>query len=901
MSVPDSLTFVLVPDAEFARGLRRNLAETLGPSFVRVGTWPDLLDRCAHLFSIAPPTTVSATWQQAVDEVEDAFWAGSLAVDPTGVAAQLRAGWRQLVCSLPPDVQFPAANANPRIAKRADDLDRLGRHPGFDWPDDLRIIQDILRSKLGPIKPIRVLASRHFPPAGPWERALLSRLDSDCPAASDALSEAMAGYDQAITSPRAQHGSTLHAIQSHLFTTERRAATTDASFRIAGVRDALESVEVALSIIQQRVLDEPDFDYADCGILLSAGSESESHLSRLSRNYGIPIANEVRSVAVPDHGAELVRFALMAWSELIPITAAKSMLSNPLLPWDAETGRALVAALDDRRFGLNFPRSIGQSHRALASFLLSRIDIDRVGESLTQLLRKLDESPAREAGRCAAADAVDRVVLRHAAGGAGWDDLIAAASSTGRRERIAEPVYQEGVTVYREGQTPWRPVRMLLVLDFADGHFPSTPDLPQVLSTAEWTQLASEGLEIELPRDAADRARVILRQQFGQASESVVVFVARRDALGQRMEPSATLYDIAALFGRADEAASMIDEMETRTGRDALPVLPLQTGVERRTPNVVQAVDLELGRNLLKLRSGEDEEPKPLSPSAMDKILVSPTAWLLAQLGAEARLWEPERFDPGMTGSAAHSVFESLFPAGERPSELAIDESVRTLLLGALRQLSPYLMAPQFSIEREHLIGQVHRAARRWRAILEQLEAEVVQPELWLMGRWQGLPVHGQADAVIDIPGVGLAIVDYKNSSHKKYFQRMVSGMDLQASMYRTMLETGEPKPRHGQAIELPTGRALAGVLYFTLRDQTVSADFQPGLSVGSWRTADNEVSEQAMRLLSTRVAEVQQGKVRAPRRSELDVWEKQGVPLYAVSASPLAGRLVLNDLEDES
>lgn len=892
--------FVLAPDAEFARGLRRHLAEATGSVLVRVGTWLDLIEQCRSAYLIGPDRSVDANLKVA-QSVPDAFWKGSLAVDPSGVMHHLLAGWRTVRCGSSPLTDWASPTAdNSRIAERLHDLQRLQDSADFAMPDDLRVILEITRKRPSPLKTISVIISQHVGYLDEWQKALLQHLRRDSRASAGQLEELVAAYDGQVAASAARSGSTLRAVQDHLFTENVTEYPGESSFSIAGVRDAWESVDVTLTAIQHRLKADPALRPNDFGILLVGGSNTENQLHRVAARYSLPIANAERSVTTPDYGAEAIKLALMGWSDLIPITAAKSLLTNPLMPWSDAVGRELAASLDDRRWGLRFSRELPRSVRSFAEFLLTGLEVQTLPDALHRLIETLDVTQDEH---CAARtrEVAANVLNAFTSGIRDWDDLITQVSVGARHERLADPVYQDGITILREGHLPWRPVRHLFVLDFVDGHFPTVTGLPQIFSISEWTEIVKGGLRIELPRDSAQRARQVFKSQLKAASDSVTILIPRRDTLGKRVEASSSLYDIAALFGDANDAESLVHEIETETGRKHMSQIPAAVPPVGRAPRMVEPKDLRLQQNLLRLNCGEGDAQRPLSPSAMDKMLVSPVGWLLAQLGAEPGLWEPEDFSPGLTGSAAHAVFETLFPVDRRPIVAEIRERTRPLFVAALKRLSPYLLAPQFKIEREYQIGQIQRAAERWLQILETLDASVIEPEIWLQGTWQKLPIHGQADAVIDIPDAGLVIVDFKNSSHKKYFARMESGMDLQASMYRTMMETGAPKPRRGTAVVLPENRPLCGILYFTLRDGTVSADFQPAVSMRDWRSTSVDVAEHASKALKARVRDATRGCVRIPRKSELDAWADNGVPMFAIDASPLTQRLLIDDSGDKA
>jgi len=74
------------------------------------------------------------------------------------------------------------------------------------------------------------------------------------------------------------------------------------------------------------------------------------------------------------------------------------------------------------------------------------------------------------------------------------------------------------------------------------------------------------------------------------------------------------------------------------------------------------------------------------------------------------------------------------------------------------------------------------------------LGAETIASEAWLQEVWSEIPIHGQTDLILGLPGDRLLAVDYKRSKSKNRRPRMGKGYDSQANLYWAMLESGGPK-----------------------------------------------------------------------------------------------------------
>jgi hypothetical protein len=217
---------------------------------------------------------------------------------------------------------------------------------------------------------------------------------------------------------------------------------------------------------------------------------------------------------------------------------------------------------------------------------------------------------------------------------------------------------------------------------------------------------------------------------------------------------------------------------------------------------------------------------------------------------------------------------------------------VEGLLEDATRQLAPFLRASQWAVERRHFAAQTTTAALAWRDALDQLGAEVLGSEEWLGGTWAGISVHGQTDLILGLPGGRLLVVDYKRSKSGKRLTQMQKGFDSQASLYRTMLQSGGPKDRDkADLVAKIRAAAQTGVVYYLMNDQVALCDSAlPGSSaLPGWQTINGDIAGQAMPLIEQRIGEVRAGVLSLNRDADQEFFEKQaGITPYALEASPL-------------
>ncbi len=179
-----------------------------------------------------------------------------------------------------------------------------------------------------------------------------------------------------------------------------------------------------------------------------------------------------------------------------------------------------------------------------------------------------------------------------------------------------------------------------------------------------------------------------------------------------------------------------------------------------------------------------------------------------------------------------------------------------------------------------------------WRELVEKLGAGILGTEIWLAGRLGAVPVHGQADTVLGLSGERLLVVDYKKASAKGRRSRMERGFDSQASLYRTMLETGGPKDEGDRALVARLERARQrGIVYFMMNDRRALSDttLEESARIPEWTAAEQDVSGNALALIGERLRQARQGLVRLNREGDERYFEKEaGFRPYALEVSPL-------------
>jgi len=907
--------FLLVPDSGAARRLRRALASEGARVGVVVGTWLELLEQARAAYLLPAPADWDDALRAALAAVEDAFWQRSLEVAPAETAAAVAEGYRTLVAASDLHAPLPShgLDALPeRAARHCRDLARLQAALGDRLPPDLALARALLADAgAGALRSLRVYRLEGLPQLGRNQRALVDALNARAASGAD---DADADLERCLErtfadAPDDATPAALATLQRHLFSDTAAATAADDSVQWLGVRDPLEEAEVAAGMVQRLLDEHAELAPADVGLLLPRDEAYAAAVADAFARAGLPLSGLPAERKAADLGREALLHFLLCRERPAPAMALAALLASPLMPWPRATGTALAARVMEGRYELVLADDAPRAWRRMVALIRGTEErpqaLAKAIAELVSLLRR-DDTTAAHAGRAADAAAAVAAAL-HAAERVDWKHLRRLASPTTLLGGDETQFTQEGVTVLAEHREPWRAVRHLIVLGFAAGRYPAPPARSPVFSPDDLQAIrAHAGLEVTTPAGVLAERRALLRRQLAVARASTTFLVPRRDALGAAIAPSDTLVFAHRLLGGEGEPAGLVLDLDAEAGRAAARAVALAPPADPVPPRPLASADPDLGRNLLGLRKDDEGRMRPQSPSSLERLLVSPLAWLIERCGAKPVAWAPEEPDPATRGSLAHEVFEHLFPAGAwLPDGARIRESVPALLEQAMRKVAPFLRGAQWRVERRHLTRELTDAALAWRRALAALGAEVAATEVWLEGRFQRIPVHGRADAILALPDARLLVVDYKKSKSGNRHDRMAAGYDVQATVYRRMLETGGPTDdADGEAAARLANAATIGILYYTLNDHALLADgaVAGAGTVPGWRTVDGDVSDRAVALLRDRLRQVRAGVVRLNREGDEAFFEKEAkLRPYAIrDVSPLVPLFLVPDDAEE-
>lgn len=919
MTSRPTVEFLLAPDSSAARRLRRTLAAT-ACSGVVVGTWPELLARAQQAYYIAAPAA-AGEFDPALAESEDAFWHESFSKAPEESAGAVRDALIDLLSASHPGSCLESKGErelSPRARRMFGDLRELASKLEERLPGDLASLRNLLRADPSDApQPLRVHRIRGIPYTTRWQDALIAKLNQDAALASPSgdgrWEQVLAGCLAA--KPRAKAGSALAVLQARLFSREDASVCADQSAQWVRVRDFYQEAEVVAGMVQTLLAGNPDLRAADVGLLMPDSFEYSVAVEDAFRQAGLPLSGLAGERWRRDLGSEAVFHFLFCRQKPAPAMAQAVCLSSLLMPWSAEDGARMAQRVMDGRYRLTAPDGAGRPAREMIKLIDGG---DSEPATLSRALRDFasllngGEHLADHSRR--AKEAVDRACLRlEGAKGIDWPELRRAVTPRYVRSGGGPTYTLEGVTVWSEGHEPWRQVRHLFVLGFEWGRYPKQLRASPVFSDDELAEIRDRlGLRLDLPADKRDRLRRLFRRQLRATSDSVTFMIPYRTPTGGTQSPSESLVFMQRLISPRTPRQDLVQDLDSLDDRKGIRHLAIAASPEPVPPRSFRCKHLNLGRNLLKLRTGADGQVLPESPSSLELPLVSPLAWLLRQLDAEPLQWAPESGDSLVVGSLAHSIFEEIFQPGvELPRPDEILSLVPAILDEATSNQAPFFRGPHWHAERRNLARQAARSASAWRVVLQKLRAEVLAKEQWLEGSWLGIPIHGKADLILGLRDNRLLIVDYKWSKSGTRRKRMELGYECQASLYRTMAQTGGLKSwdrsltdAEEQLAERLRAADWIGIAYYTMRDHVCLADSSlPEYgAVRGWDAVDGDVSLKASAVISLCLSELRKGRVRLNYETDRKRLEKEcGIAPFALDASPLIELFALPAPKDDA
>ena len=655
------LEFLLVPDKDAGRRVRRRLAETTPCSGVLVGTWSRLLRYVRKHYFIAPDDDSEAALMIAMAAMNDAFWSESFKVAPAASACEVGSAMEKIIAESDPDGELSWAEPEERpdrVDRRVQDLVELSRHKPSPLPGELVLTKQILKeSRRAAVHPIRVYQVAGQPRLTVWQAALVAELTRDAGGPTDDHLQEL--LTVCLTAqPRARENSALAVLQRSLFEYSSESAASDATVQWVAVRDLYQEAEIAAGMVQSLLGEDPDLKASDVGVLIPDSLDYQTAVDNAFGLAGLPMSGLSKNAVERDLGREAVFNFLFCRQKPTPRMAEQALLSSPLLPKEGTEERTTLEGLIHAPAPRQDPDQTATSvlHAVLGEFL----------GCLRKFSPRDDHSRALSRHRKRAEKAVDKLKEElQSADTVDWSAI--------RRLVTPEPVVSDGkaeytlqgVTVIRESREPWRDVRHLLVLGFNVSRYPAPVPTSSVFFDDELPVVQERlGLIGQIPTAADDEweRRMRFRRQLCSASDSATFLLSHFDAQGNETDPSSSFAFMEQLLGAEDAAKPIVLNLDDEQDRNQILHLARAEDTMPQAPRALLRNDdtVDLHQNLL-VPIAETSSSYAPSPSSLDMLLVSPLHWLLKRVDALPTPWETESLTPLLSGLLVHELFDKLF------------------------------------------------------------------------------------------------------------------------------------------------------------------------------------------------------------------------------------------------
>lgn len=800
-------------------------------------------------------------------------WAESFKQDPSGVEQNIWAMLRDLMQATPEldarniDLSLlPDGRAKTHLSALKTLWERCGT-----LPEDLATIRHVISSSADDALDSLPLTSKTpCPQANEAQRSLHNAL----------LEHHGAQTFREETAPYAR--GFLGHVQEHLLS-DRAPRTLDDSVMLVGVRDLIEEAEFTAARIQKRCSEgmRPE----DFGILLPDEPLHHSAIRSAFVRLGIPLSG-ASGDALRDHSVEVLSLALNCFKSHSAKMAKASLCLSPLMPWSIQQGRDISRAIMFGGLGhvlndLPEAKHILDLLRPVSSYgaLFARLD------DLSKYLKPSDFSQKVSGLRSVVSDT-----------GIDWQRLEQMAAP-----RVvhadAPPMTVEGVSLFLANALPWRPVKELFVLGLTGGNWPLPSKANPFFTESEFELIEQKtGLRLSSRKRTLARNLELFRQQICAAQTQLTLCASARDLAGKRLGSSVALTLIAKAAGELKDPLALlrtptddVATIESVTAEPALCAPPLPSGDH-----------IMIGGNLMLLRHEEGAQiMKPQSVSRLETMLTAPLAWALGEIGADERLWAPQKLDVMLLGTIVHDVLEHSFPEGcAIPDDATLTERLPQIFDEAIERNAPWLSETAWDLEHQNLFLEAQSAALSWAVFLRTTGAEVIANERHLQGSSPSLLIrtHGYADCLLRLPDGKIMVVDHKRSQSKRRLERLEKSADLQATLYKEMLLN----PQDEDALDLrQAGEANIIPTYHTTLDHTVLAG-ENARDIDGVQTVQGDIASAALNLLSDRIKDLTIGKIPLSKISDEATFTKDmGITPYALKDNRVVSAFLIDDQEN--
>ncbi|MBF0289610.1 MAG: PD-(D/E)XK nuclease family protein [SAR324 cluster bacterium] len=890
--------FVLSPDNLSAHWIRKILADQINLN-VMVGTMTSLLETLSRLYLLPKlETNFSKELKGQVIGSKNAFWSRSIGVDEANCLAQIEASLLHMLAALPIGRQLKSiSNVESREQCYYNDLVRLHQSMGRLRPiEQARAEQWFVcdaSQSLGAVNLVFIPELFHL---DAWQSDLVDKLLLMNPL--DETGNAIQKFLENALAVPVSIKNDLNDLSTRLFAKSLvKKASLPHNCRIIECRDNFQEAEIVVAMIQEALSKNVSLD--DMAVVLPIGSDLLQSFPELLNRAGILTSNIHASKRIFAWDEQLIRDLLLYFrsscvndSIVVPMNLA-AIVTNCLMPWSSSFGQGLA----DQVFKGKSPKDIVESFQTRGnteSIEMLEAIFKVKGEDWRSWLNGIVEKlhypkDSRLFSKQNLVAVIESIFLQ--------DDLYEGKSTVEKldlviaqiqpRSRLLENTtsrfVKNGLLLIKESEIQLNQVQHLFVMGFNQGAYePGSSDVG-VFPQSSWQKLTCPtGLDLDTSLINQQIFETCFRSIVSQVESSITFTFSEQDFNGESLNVSSSLLDIALCFQTLDSIAPEMLIQKVGEMDNPPPFLKQVdiNSIKRTAPVEKQRTDLNLGQDLINLSTNSDGTVRPESPSSLERMMISPLAWLLNRQGLESNGWAIEELDILLKGTIAHKIFEYQFDGINKHSV----NNFESMYQSAIEAEAEFLLLPQWRLERVQLKHEILKAIVPFIDWCTEKGWKISKTEEHLRGRLWDLELRGFADAVFE-NGNKRLVIDYKKSGSSDRVKRINSGFELQVLLYREMLH---------QQSNVEKNNIEGG--YYTLNDTTLVLDTHASTNVEKIIQVELELSQhnqsaQSVSKIKNRIDQLRSGIVELNTDDDESFWKEYGIKTeYAFNDYPLVG-----------
>jgi ATP-dependent helicase/DNAse subunit B len=892
-----TITFYLTPDKYAAHYVRKEFTKSTSLIGVQIGTWSELLELARNSFCLQQPKD---DWQENIREhissISNAFWNDSLRFDPEATTTIISQALSDLLWGTAPG-QVITSDICKSLTERGErhitDLLRLHEKLDRALPSELALIQSLLNvNKTQAIRSIKIFYVNDILNLNIWQRSLINYLN-DHAGTIESKGTCLKQFTNLISWTRTGQAETgLQWLQQNLFTQNQSQQSNQSGLQWLAARDYVQEAEVAAGMVQQIVKNQK-VSIPEIALLLPESSDYTQAVTEIFSKAGIPLSGVTKIIHNRDHARELLYNFLLSREDCstAPMLLA-SLFGSPLLPWYEQSAQ-LTQEIMDGKSRNQIVKSLPEDQQKTGYFIYSKqiTSVKTLSKSLRGLIAILSKVDNHLEHRNSAMALVQELFDQlNKDEEINWESLFRICRPKLISQNEQEAINREGVRIFHPDREPWQAVQHLLVLGFADGNYPQMSNVHPVIPEEDRHLLGIQNICIPTRSSKIEHQRNRFIRQLCAVNTSITFLIPQMDSMGSPLKPSSSLGFMAQLFENIEEPEQLILDLSQAEDRKMVQNLAIATNAHPVPPKKLVSNDLEFHEDLLTKRKNHEGNTAPESPSGLEKMMVSPLAWLFSRYHIKSHEWSPEELDPLVMGSIAHNIFEALFTNDTPlPLEREIPAKVKSLFHIVIQKDFPFLTGEEWRVECKQMIRQYTEAADRWLDFLHTNNLEILGEETWLAGEFNNHPIHGKADLLCKTTDSQLLVIDYKTSKSKKRKESMEKGFDHQATLYCKMLDSGTVSDKTPNKVKkYLQSSPKTGALYYTLRDQVILGDEQTKSLIDVENTGTN-ISVNGLNKIRQQMKHLREGVVTLNTENDSVTFAKEtSITPYALEDSPL-------------